>query len=375
MRALTRVLCVVAVSFSAGEALAEPVADSFIYPVSQYRVDQDFKEWNAGFSQYHAGEDWNGRGGGSSDLGDSVYAIANGEVDDTKTVVTSSRDSWGKYVYLTHKLPSGEYVHSLYAHLEDVFVEEGEYVERGQMIGTIGDADGYYPDAAHLHFEIRVGDTDIPGPGYLTPLSNPEFANYTDPRDFIDSHRTPGRFTFAQSGRWRVNVSRDYDMQTAGFRAYSDGDDRLNVVEATEEPWVWENFATAGASSGCYYPTYPVATTVLEAGSSHCLYVFVDELDITMFSDEYEPFSENDHQALQDMIEYVRDDPRYEGVIGDRLTIDLDWSSDWELRIQRFWFDGSQQFDGDQSERVAHATNKSNERYPFLKTTILSIIL
>ena len=53
---------------------------------------------------------------------------------------------------------------SLYAHLDTIGVAVGRAVERGEPVGTIGDADGHY--APHLHLEVRR-EPDLPlGPGY-----------------------------------------------------------------------------------------------------------------------------------------------------------------------------------------------------------------
>jgi murein DD-endopeptidase MepM/ murein hydrolase activator NlpD len=151
-----------------------PRAGSFGFPVGDgsatgYYNAQPFGE-NA-----HLGDDWNGNGGGDSDLGDPVLAIADG-------VVTSAEDhggGWGKVVRLVHDVgPAGAPVHveSLYAHLDSIEVSTGELVSRGHRIGAIGDAGGRYP--AHLHLEVRdrVGlplgrGYGVGARGYLDPTA------------------------------------------------------------------------------------------------------------------------------------------------------------------------------------------------------------
>ena len=110
----------------ASSVFADRIADSFVYPVypvDKYYTSQVIGTWNSLFKKYHVGEDWNGDGGGSSDLGDDIYSIGNGLV--LESVLSSSDDrwsnSWGKYVFIGHMLPSGIYVKSLYAHLDTVF--------------------------------------------------------------------------------------------------------------------------------------------------------------------------------------------------------------------------------------------------------------
>ena len=47
---------------------------------------------------------------------------------------------------------------TVYGHLDDIYVSDGEKVNRGDAIGTIGST-GYITGTA-LHFEVRFGDTD-----------------------------------------------------------------------------------------------------------------------------------------------------------------------------------------------------------------------
>jgi GH25 family lysozyme M1 (1,4-beta-N-acetylmuramidase) len=138
----------------------ELITDGFDFPCSwpdgkDYYVaagvaEQDY--YNR-FGAWHTGEDWNGTGMGNSDLGDPVYAVANGIV---KTV-DYYQPSWGNVVLIEHKMPNGDKVWSQYAHLRDVHVREDEEIERGHQIGTIGRGhdDKWW---AHLHFEIRRQD-------------------------------------------------------------------------------------------------------------------------------------------------------------------------------------------------------------------------
>jgi murein DD-endopeptidase MepM/ murein hydrolase activator NlpD len=157
-----------------------PPADSFAFPVgggtaSGYYNAQPFGQ------NLHLGEDWNGMGGGDSDLGDPVLAIAGG-------VVRSTRDhggGWGRVVRVVHDIGgpgSPAYIESLYAHLASIEVAAGDVVARGQRIGTIGNAGGRYP--AHLHLELR-DRVDLPlGAGYGADASG-----YLDPTAFIGARR------------------------------------------------------------------------------------------------------------------------------------------------------------------------------------------
>lgn len=153
------------------------VALSFDFPVGKpdgkgYYNAQGFGENN------HLGDDWNAVTGGNTDLGDPVYAIANGKVLFAKDV----KGGWGNVIRIVHILPDSSRVESLYAHCDEIKVKEQQWVRKGEQIGTIGDAHGRY--FAHLHFEIR-SKVGLPiGGGYSEKTDG-----YLDPTKFILSHR------------------------------------------------------------------------------------------------------------------------------------------------------------------------------------------
>jgi len=66
--------------------------------------------------------------------------------------VTAARegDGWGKYILLDH----GDGIITRYAHLNAWYVQEGDLVERGQMIARVGATGG--ATGPHLHFELNV---------------------------------------------------------------------------------------------------------------------------------------------------------------------------------------------------------------------------
>ena len=126
----------------------------------------------------HLGDDWNGKGGGNTDLGDPIYAIANGYVSFAKDLFSG----WGKVIKIIHYNSDKTQVESLYGHCNEILIKEGDYVIKGKKIATIGTADGLY--LAHLHFEIR-DKIDLPvGPGYST-----ETEGYLDPTNYINKNR------------------------------------------------------------------------------------------------------------------------------------------------------------------------------------------
>ena len=137
----------------------------------------------------HTGEDWNGKGGGDTDLGQPVLATARGRV----TFARRCEDPWGGVVMVDHVYyvnHERHVVRSQYAHLSRIDVQAGQVIERGRVIGAIGkDPGGRYP--AHLHFELR---TDLTLEATYWPSSNDRSAawvreHYADPRRFIHAHR------------------------------------------------------------------------------------------------------------------------------------------------------------------------------------------
>ncbi|MCW5806700.1 MAG: M23 family metallopeptidase, partial [Deltaproteobacteria bacterium] len=129
-----------------------PPCDGFDFPVGAPDGDGYYDAQPFG-RNYHLGNDWNGNGGGDSDLGDPVYAVANGVVGHTR----DHHGGWGRVLRIVHACG----VESLYAHLDTLEVPVGVTVRRGQRIGTIGTAHGVY--RAHLHFELRTQPLPLGG--------------------------------------------------------------------------------------------------------------------------------------------------------------------------------------------------------------------
>lgn len=84
----------------------------------------------------------------TAERGTPVLAAADGKVYTAEWTV-----GYGKCVMIDHD----GYV-TVYGHLDDIYVSDGEKVNRGDAIGTIGST-GYITGTA-LHFEVRFGDTD-----------------------------------------------------------------------------------------------------------------------------------------------------------------------------------------------------------------------
>lgn len=130
----------------------------------------------------HLGEDWNGVGGGDTDLGDPVTAAGHGIV----VFAEDYKVGWGNVVIIRHAyIEEGaiKHVDSLYGHLHEIKTTPGAHVTRGEIIGTIGSNRGMYP--AHLHFEMRK-DLRV---GMFRSSFPRDFSVYWDPTQFIAQRR------------------------------------------------------------------------------------------------------------------------------------------------------------------------------------------
>jgi len=129
----------------------------------------------------HLGDDLNGIGGENSDLGDPVFAVADGRV----LLARDGGPGWGNVIIVLHAYEeNGErkYVQSYYGHLDTILVAPPRDVHRGEQIGTVGTGNGRY--FAHLHFEMREFFTPFVGPGYRA-----ETRGWLNPSGFIAAHR------------------------------------------------------------------------------------------------------------------------------------------------------------------------------------------
>ena len=168
------------INFS-GQTAFVRLADGFDMPVGKPDAKGYYRA--RGYRAHgHMGEDWDGVGGGDTDLGDPVYVIGDG-------VVVFARDchqGWGNVIIVRHAYRDGlgtRYVDSLYGHLDRIMVKRGQGVRRGQQIATIGNAHGLYD--AHLHLEVRK-NLEI---GMSRDKFVQDSSNYFDPSQFITSHR------------------------------------------------------------------------------------------------------------------------------------------------------------------------------------------
>ncbi len=88
--------------------------------------------------------------------GDAVMATADGQV-----IFADKDGGWGNYVMIKHK--HGFYTR--YAHLQSFRVTKGQQVQKGQVIGYIGNTGT--STGAHLHYEVHIGSDVVDPMKYL----------------------------------------------------------------------------------------------------------------------------------------------------------------------------------------------------------------
>ena len=118
-----------------------------ILPTSRLRVTSEFGMRRDPFTRrltFHAGIDLGG------DVGDPVYAAADGKV------IESGRDrTQGNYIMIDH----GRGIKTRYLHLNKRHVDVGDYVQKGQRIGDLGNTGR--STGPHLHYEVIVNGKNV----------------------------------------------------------------------------------------------------------------------------------------------------------------------------------------------------------------------
>jgi murein DD-endopeptidase MepM/ murein hydrolase activator NlpD len=135
------------------------------------------------------GESWTTAKGDAA-KGEPVYSVADGWV----SVAQDFQSAFGKVIFICYRLPAGRwppYVEVMYAEMDSIDVKAGDFVKRGQKIGTVGDGDGTYSTAkggsgASLRWEVRQSVGLGLGAGYDANASG-----WLGPSDFITAHRGP----------------------------------------------------------------------------------------------------------------------------------------------------------------------------------------
>ncbi len=98
--------------------------------------------------------------------------------------------SWGNVIVIQHDpfISTSEAVISRYGHIENMQVNVGDRVVRGQHIANVGNSFGRF--TYHLHFDISPTRTLLTRPWDWPGLNKKRLeADYVSPYYFIESHR------------------------------------------------------------------------------------------------------------------------------------------------------------------------------------------
>jgi murein DD-endopeptidase MepM/ murein hydrolase activator NlpD len=133
---------------------ARPIgADEVNWPVADYRYGGEFFE-----NVVHTGVDIPASKGtpvlaaGSGEVTWAGYGVYRGGYDET--------DPYGLAVVIRHDFGyQGQMLFTIYGHLDQIDVAEGQYVTTGQQIGLVGETGRV--TGPHLHFEVRVGENSF----------------------------------------------------------------------------------------------------------------------------------------------------------------------------------------------------------------------
>ena len=338
MKTITLVAFFIAALFVTRAGLAQcTIADSFALPVApatHYNDTQNpFLNYNPGYG-YHLGTDINGIGGGSSDRGDPVFAAANGKV----ILAQDLGGGWGKVIILRHVTPTGLTIDSMYAHLLTIRVGVDQVVCKGYQIGQIGDGNGRYKGADHLHFEVRV-DPSLgarAGAGYvqgLVPTELPIIYRYTDPSLFISNGFFSKLFPLVPG--WNVVAHPFNSAISLNIARVHNGTQSKTVAEAANAGWiypiVYELVNGTWRMHDVTNTSFPVA-----AGRDYYLYSFVEGGAINLFG----LMAPRDQQAQTDIQTRATKDARFVSMRPESFKKNLAWDANWELRWQDFTFSG-----------------------------------
>lgn len=135
----------------------------FIYPTTITTISAGYPNYDNG--DYHGGVDF------AVPLGTPVGASADGVVVISTDITSHSNchcsytsggyHSYGRYIVIDH----GDGVRTYYCHLSERYVNVGDTVKQGQIIGKSGSTGN--SSGPHCHFEVRVNNTRVNPLTYL----------------------------------------------------------------------------------------------------------------------------------------------------------------------------------------------------------------
>lgn len=143
---------------------AAATSDLVVWPVGASPISAGFGLRDApcaACSSNHKGIDF------TPGSGYPISAIADGVVSEVQV----SDSGYGNWVLIDHVV-DGQVVQSGYAHMQfgSITVSVGDFVSAGQQIGAVGNTG--VSTGAHLHFELRVDETQVDPQPWLETHAN-----------------------------------------------------------------------------------------------------------------------------------------------------------------------------------------------------------
>lgn len=170
---------------------------------------------------YHEGEDFNLLSGGNSDLGQPLYAIADGTI--TSVELLTKVPSFGKHIHLKIETPQGtRWAH--YCHCDQVFVQSGQTVKQGDRIATVGRTG---TTLAHLHFAIKNAPTGING----IAKTQEDLKKWDSPLEFLGR----GMASLVITDQTRIPQIGNKEVQAIGSEM-RDKDKTINDLKTQMQP-------------------------------------------------------------------------------------------------------------------------------------------
>jgi len=148
----------------------QPISLQNFYWISSvygYRIDPISKR-----RAMHRGVDF------AAAIGTNVYSTGDGIVKS----ITISRGGYGKEIVIEH----GFGYTTRYGHLHSILVHKGQKIQRGMIVGTLGDTGK--STGPHLHYEVRLNNRTLnPKHYYAEDLTAKEYAEIVSLPEAVDN--------------------------------------------------------------------------------------------------------------------------------------------------------------------------------------------
>ncbi|MEK7538745.1 MAG: M23 family metallopeptidase [Patescibacteria group bacterium] len=281
-------------------------------------------------TSYHPGEDWNGVCGGDSDLGDPLYAVADGVVS---FINPTNTGDGGISLHIVYNLPDAKQIKSIYFHLNSIakgIVKDGTVI-KGQLVATIGRTGN--STNAHLHWEMNT-DITAGGAGYVrAPLAVTTALKYPSPSLFV-ADRTDVVTYPGNAWQWIVFQMSGNAPSSTAYVEYQGV--RVSLQFAIDLGWIqgqiWQYYGVSG------WGYSPVNQLFFFNTNTYALMPLLNGVTLNILR----PLNTADNQADRakaDMIRVASKDPRFVSVKTETYygpETYPGWSSGYDLHSMEF---------------------------------------